>query len=105
MNDLILDLYQKDCIKLGNFKLKSNENSPIYIDMKNIISYPYIVNSIVSMFSEKILQSNFKLVCGIPYGGMHIASVVSYKYNLPLILLRKETKSYSKKSSIWLRDN
>ena len=97
MNDLIVDLYQKNCIKLGSFKLKNNDISPIYIDMKNIISYPYIVNSIISLFSEKILQTNFKLVCGIPYGGMHIASIVSYKYNYPLLLLRKETKSYGTK--------
>lgn len=100
MNDLILDLYQKDCIKLGNFKLKNNDTSPIYIDMKNIISYPYIVNSIVSMFGEKILKTNFKRVCGIPYGGMHIASIVSYKYNYPLLLLRKETKSYGTKKNL-----
>lgn len=100
MNDLILDLYQKDCIKLGNFKLKNNDTSPIYIDLKNIISYPYIVNSIVSLFSEKILKTNFSKVCGIPYGGMHIASIVSYKYNYPLLLLRKETKAYGTKKNI-----
>lgn len=100
MNDLILDLYHKDCIKLGNFKLKNNDISPIYIDLKNIISYPYIVNSIVSLFSEKILKTNFTKVCGIPYGGMHIASIVSYKYNYPLLLLRKETKAYGTKKNI-----
>ena len=100
MNDLILDLYKKDCIKLGNFKLKNNDTSPIYIDLKNIISFPYIVNSIVSLFSEKILKTNFSKVCGIPYGGMHIASIVSYKYNYPLLLLRKETKAYGMKKNI-----
>lgn len=100
MNDLILDLYRKDCIKLGNFKLKNNDTSPIYIDLKNIISYPYIVNSIVSLFSEKILKTNFSKVCGIPYGGMHLASIVSYKYNYPLLLLRKETKAYGTKKNI-----
>ena len=51
MNDLILDLYKKDCIKLGNFKLKNNDTSPIYIDMKNIISYPY---SITQCFLKNI---------------------------------------------------
>ena len=52
------------------------------------------------MFSEKILKTNFKRICGIPYGGMHIASIVSYKYNYPLLLLRKETKSYGTKKNL-----
>ena len=71
MNDLILDLYQKNCIKLGTFKLKNNDTSPIYIDLKNIIKFPHIVNSIVSLFSG-LIKNNFKRKCGIPYGGMHI---------------------------------
>ena len=39
---LILELYKNKCIEFGNFTLKNGDVSPIYINLKNIISFPYI---------------------------------------------------------------
>ena len=94
MEELIINLYDKGCIKTGQFQLKNGSMSPIYIDLKNIISYPFIVNKITQLIWEKIKDIEFDHLCGIPYGGIPISSVLSCNYNKPMLMLRKEIKKY-----------
>jgi uridine monophosphate synthetase len=97
---LILELCDKNCIRFGNFTLKDGSQSPIYIDLKNIISHPHIVNIILSLISKKVKKLYFNRVLGVPYGGLFVSSAFCSKYNYPMILLRKETKKYGLKKSI-----
>lgn len=94
MDNIILDLYQKECIKIGSFKLKNGSTSPIYIDLKNLISYPYLLNQISELLYEKIKNVEVDNICAIPYGGIPITSIISSKYNIPMLFLRKELKKY-----------
>jgi orotate phosphoribosyltransferase len=100
MKDLIIDLYNKNCIKFGKFTLKNGTTSPIYIDMKNIISYPYLVNIISNFFINEIKSLETNYICGVPYGGIPIASLISNKNNIPMLMIRKEIKKYGLKKSI-----
>ena len=77
MDNLILDLYEKNCIKSGEFNLKSGKKSPIYIDLKNIISYPYLVNNIKKLIWQQISDIECDNICGVPYGALPIASILS----------------------------
>ena len=100
MDNLVIDLYNKNCIKFGKFTLKNGTTSPIYIDLKNIITYPYLVNLISGFFINKIKNIETNYICGVPYGGIPVASVISNKTNIPMIMVRKEIKTYGIKRSI-----
>lgn len=99
-NELILDLYKKNCIKFGKFTLKSGEISPIYVDLKAVISYNFLINKIVNSLQEKIKLIDFDIICGIPYGAIVYTSILANKYNYKQILLRKEMKKYGTKKII-----
>lgn len=49
LEELIVKLYEVEGVKFGNFKLKSGINSPVYFDLRVIISYPDLMVSVNSL--------------------------------------------------------
>lgn len=94
---LFEELVKHNIIIEGNFTLKSGQKSNYYVDIKKAISIPYLFNTIVDLLISNIKQipdlDNCCIV-GVPYSGIPFASVISYKTNIPLILLRKNKKNY-----------
>ena len=100
MDKLILDLFNKNCIKIGKFNLKNGTTSPIYIDLKNIISYPSLINTVTDLIWEKMKTLEYDCISGIPYGAIPVASILSANKNIPMILVRKEKKNYGTSKQI-----
>ena len=90
---LIESLITNDCIKTGNFKLKNGSISKYYFDLKNIISCPTLLSDIGDYIYSNISE-DFDIICGIPYGGLPLATYISTKYNKPMIMLRSSKKEY-----------
>ena len=90
--ELIISLFQSNCIELGNFRLKNGDVSKYYFNMKNIISYP----NIIKIIGDEIYKNleDFDIICGIPYGGLPVATYISVEYNKPMIILRDKAKNY-----------
>ena len=47
VKDIILRLYKVQCFKFGEFKMRTGETSPCYVDMRVMWSYPDIVVNIL----------------------------------------------------------
>ncbi|ERR1043165_4407909 len=87
-------------IKWGEFTLRSGEISPIYIDCREIISYPPLLRNIAKVLWDKIKHLKPSLLCGVPYTALPMATAVSLEQNLPMLMCRKETKNYGTKKQI-----
>jgi len=98
--EFIIELYKIGAIKFGNFTLKSGANSPFYFDLREMISYPNLLNGISNLIASKVKNMDFDYVSGIPYTALPIATLVAEKLNKPLIYARKEEKSYGTKNEI-----
>ena len=98
--DLIVKLYEIEAIKFGNFTLKSGLQSPIYIDLRLIVSYPNILHLVGECIWEKIRNLSFDIICGVPYTALPIATAISLQHQIPMVMRRKEIKEYGTKKTI-----
>jgi len=88
------------CIKFGEFTLKSGLKSPIYIDLRQIITYPKLLRQIGEAYLPLIRNLQFDRLAGLPYAAIPIATAVSLAGDYPMIYPRKEVKTYGTRAEI-----
>ena len=93
-------LLDSGCIKFGEFTLKSGLKSPIYIDLRWIISRPHLLAQVASAYVPLLSTLKFDRVAGLPYAAIPIATAISLAGNYPMIYPRKEAKAYGTKAEI-----
>lgn len=102
--DLILELYAAKVIEIGSFTLRSGEQSPIYVDLRRLVSYPDLLVRCANLMKPKIqaAEKNFgvELLCGVPLGGIPFTICLSTITKIPAILLRNDEKTHGKRNKI-----
>ncbi len=94
MDDLTAEIIRCGAFLEGDFTLASGRKSSYYVDIKKAYTDPRILKTISRCISEKIDPGNFDSVSGIELGSVPIAVAVSIETKLPLLIVRKESKSY-----------
>ncbi|MBE0671450.1 MAG: orotate phosphoribosyltransferase [Anaerolineales bacterium] len=93
-------LLEAGCIKFGEFTLKSGLKSPIYIDLRRIITYPKLLEQVGQAYLPLLGGLKFDRLAGLPYAAIPIATAISLAGDYPMIYPRKEAKSYGTKADI-----
>jgi orotate phosphoribosyltransferase len=81
MDNLITDLIQ---YKIINIDL--NNEDYINFNFNNIISYPHLVSGLLNIINNKLKNINVQNIIGISNIGLHLSSILSYNYNINLLL-------------------
>jgi uridine monophosphate synthetase len=100
LTSLADELLAAGCIKFGEFTLKSGLVSPIYIDLRQIITYPKLLERVGAAYLPILKKLEFKRIAGLPYAAIPIATAVSLQGSYPMIYPRKEVKAYGTKAEI-----
>jgi uridine monophosphate synthetase len=93
-DQLILALADIGCVKFGQFTLTSGLQSPIYIDLRLLVSHPSTLRDVARAYAQLLRPLAFDRLAAIPYAALPIGTAVSLELGCPLIYPRKEVKGH-----------
>jgi uridine monophosphate synthetase len=101
-NQLIAELFDVGVIQYGDFTLKSGAKSQYYFDMRLLVSYPTIYAKMVDylLISQPDVFEDVKLMTGIHFGGVPLASYISSIFQIPQIYIRDAPKEHGTQRQI-----
>jgi uridine monophosphate synthetase len=99
-SQLAQDLIDSQCVRFGQFKLKSGIMSPIYLDLRRLVTHPQILKRVAQAYAGTLKDLEFDRLAGIPYAALPIATAISLEIDRPLIYPRREAKDYGTKAVI-----
>lgn len=101
LKSFAIQLYEIDAVKFGEFKTKVGLMTPVYCDLRVIISYPTVMGQLAKLMLNYMPSlKTSDVICGVPYTALPIATAISLDAGVPMIMRRKEAKSYGTKKMI-----
>lgn len=61
MEDLVIRLFEINAFRFGDFKMKVGINSPVYFDLRVMVSYPDVMVSLINKNFIYILNETDKI--------------------------------------------
>lgn len=88
------DLLRSGCLRFGSYRLKSGLVSPIYLDLRLLVSYPDVLAKASAAYLPLLRPLNYDRIAALPYGALPIGTTIALQTGRPLIYPRKEAKEY-----------
>lgn len=68
--------------------MKSGEHSPVYFDLRVIVSYPKVMDELTDLMKDFMEDKQIvsEQLCGVPYTGMLLFSINGVKLIFNLVL-------------------
>lgn len=94
-------LWDSGAVSFGRFDLGATRDSPVYINVRRLISNPWALRRIGELLTDEtrtlggMLRPHiapFELIAGVPMGGLHLATAFSLTANLPLIYVHPHSQ-------------
>lgn len=100
LSSLAEGLLQAGCVRFGEFTLKSGLKSPIYLDLRQLVSHPRLLADVARAYRPILRKLEFDRLAALPYAALPIGTAISLQNDWPLLYPRKETKEYGTRAEI-----
>lgn len=97
---IALGLHALGAVRFGEFTLKSGQKSPIYLDLRLLVSDPALMRTVARAMAGLVRGLACDRIAAIPYGGLPIGQAVALETGLPLIYPRREVKEYGTRRAV-----
>ncbi len=91
---LVLELAELGAVRFGSFTLASGMQSPIYVDLRLLVSRPSLLAKAADAYTALLANAPCDRIAGVPYAALPIGTAVAIAADKPLIYPRKEVKEH-----------
>jgi orotate phosphoribosyltransferase len=106
-------LWDLGAVQFGDFTLgRTTQHSPIYVNLRLLISNPRALQRAARVMFEEVQTLRamrhphikpFQRVCGIPFGGLHLATAFSLRSKVPMVYVHPAKEHNG--SRVWVEGN
>jgi uridine monophosphate synthetase len=87
-------LHDLGAVQFGDFTLKDGSHSPVYLDLRLLISDPAVLADAAQAYARLLAGLVFDRIAAIPYAGLPIGAAVALATGRPMVFPRREVKGY-----------
>lgn len=94
LEQFALSLFEIGAVRLGQFQLHSGRTSPIYLDLRMLVSHPATLRMATAVYTTLLANLEYDLLAAAPMAGLPLGTALCLALDRPLIYPRKTAKSY-----------
>lgn len=94
------ELLRAGCVRFGEFTLKSGARSPIYLDLRRLVSQPRLLARAAAAYAAPLAGLHFERLAAIPYAALPIGAALALQLDRPLVYPRREVKDYGTRAAV-----
>lgn len=91
---LARELFQAGCVRFGDFVMASGLPSPIYVDLRRVMSAPALFRRVVAAYADMARGLQYDRLAAVPYAALPATAGLALQLGQPMIYPRKEVKAH-----------